>query len=148
MLLERALPRWPWRRRAARCRGRALAEQQRQRVHQHGLAGAGFAGEHVEAGAEVEGDVGDGGEVADAKLGEHARLTSLHPTSSPGQVAPVQLLPHPAEETLVAQPDEANPVIGAAHVHALAGRERLPVWPSKETRRSSAQPAIGSITMR
>ena len=51
--------------------GRALAQQQRQRVHQHRLPGTGLAGEHVEAGAEVEGDIGDGGEVADAELGEH-----------------------------------------------------------------------------
>ena len=50
-----------------------LAEQQREGVDEHRLAGAGLAGEHVEAGAEVERHVGDGGEVADAELGEHGQ---------------------------------------------------------------------------
>ena len=49
--------------------GRPLAQQQRERVHQHRLAGAGLAGEHVEAGAELEGDIGDGGEIADPEFG-------------------------------------------------------------------------------
>ena len=97
---------------------RPLAEQQRERVDQHGLAGAGLAGEHVEPGAELKGDVGDGGEVADPELGDHARGLAL------GQIAPVQLLPHPAEEAVAAEPDEAHPVVGPPHVDALARRER------------------------
>ncbi len=61
--------------------GGALAEQQRERIHQHGLPRPGLAGEDVEAGAEMEGDVGDGGEVADAELGDHAsdRFPLPHP---------------------------------------------------------------------
>ena len=50
-----------------------LAEEKSERVDEHGLAGAGLTGEDVEAGAEVEGDVGDGGEVADAEFGEHGQ---------------------------------------------------------------------------
>src|SRR5581483_7449577 len=50
---------------------RALAEQQRQRVHEQRLAGPRLAGEHVEAGRERQRDVGDDGEIADPQLGEH-----------------------------------------------------------------------------
>ena len=50
---------------------RALAKEEREGVDEHRLARAGLAGEDVEAGAEVEGDVGNGREVADAELGEH-----------------------------------------------------------------------------
>ena len=102
--------------------GRPLAEQQRERIHQHRLAGAGLAGEHVEAGAELEGDVGDGGEVADAELGEHPAADPSRLAA--GQIAPVQLLPHPAEESVPAEPDQADPMVRAAHVHALARRQR------------------------
>ncbi len=54
-------------------------------------------------------------------------VTGLGPTR---QVAPVQLLPHPSEKPVAAEPDEADAMIGASHVNAFAGREsaaRLPV---------------------
>jgi hypothetical protein len=44
-------------------------EQQGEGVDDHGLAGAGFAGEHVEAGRDLEVGVINDPEVADAKLG-------------------------------------------------------------------------------
>ncbi len=47
------------------------AKQQGDGVHQQRLAGAGLAGEDVEAGAELERHVVDGGEVADPELGDH-----------------------------------------------------------------------------
>ena len=44
-------------------------EQQGEGVDDHGLAGAGLAGEHVEAGRDLEAGIIDDPEVADAKLG-------------------------------------------------------------------------------
>jgi hypothetical protein len=44
-------------------------EQQGEGVDDHGLAGAGLAGEHVEAGRDLEVGIIDDPEVADAKLG-------------------------------------------------------------------------------
>ncbi len=56
----------------------ALAEQQRERIHDHRLAGAGLAGQDVEAGLERQRDVGNDGEIADAKLRKHyLRVRSL-----------------------------------------------------------------------
>src|SRR2546427_10418203 len=49
----------------------ALAEQQGEGVDEHGLAGAGLAGEDVQAGDEGERDVGDDGKIADAQLRQH-----------------------------------------------------------------------------
>ena len=49
----------------------ALAQQQREGVHQHRLAGARLTGEDVEAGCDGERDVGDDGQVANAQLREH-----------------------------------------------------------------------------
>ena len=45
-----------------------LAEQQRQRVHDHRLSGAGLAGQDVEAGLERQGDIGNDGEISDPEL--------------------------------------------------------------------------------
>jgi len=44
-------------------------EQQGEGVDDHGLAGAGLAGEHVEAGRDLEVGIIDDPEVTDAKLG-------------------------------------------------------------------------------
>ena len=44
-------------------------EQQGEGVDDHGLAGAGLAGEHVEAGRDLEAGIIDDPEVTDAKLG-------------------------------------------------------------------------------
>jgi len=49
----------------------ALAQEEGERVDQHGLAGAGLPGQDIEARGEGERDVGDDGEVADAQLREH-----------------------------------------------------------------------------
>ena len=49
----------------------AGAPHQQDRVDEHGLASAGLAGEHVEAGAEGDGDGLDDGEVPDAQLAQH-----------------------------------------------------------------------------
>jgi hypothetical protein len=46
-----------------------LAEQQREGVDHHGLAGAGLAGQHVETRGDLEVGIVDHPEVADAKLG-------------------------------------------------------------------------------
>ena len=47
----------------------ARTERQRQGVEQDRLAGAGLAGQHVEAGRDLEVGIVDDPEVADAKLG-------------------------------------------------------------------------------
>ena len=49
----------------------ALAEQQREGIDDHRFAGAGFAGQDIEARLERQGDVGDDGEIADAKFRQH-----------------------------------------------------------------------------
>ena len=49
----------------------ALAQQEGECIHQHGLAGPGFAGEDIEAWTERQGDIGNGGEVAHPQLGDH-----------------------------------------------------------------------------
>src|SRR5437667_412830 len=49
----------------------ARPEEQQDRVDEHRLSGAGFAGQDVEPRAELHGDALDDGEVSDAKLAEH-----------------------------------------------------------------------------
>src|SRR5947209_5555096 len=49
----------------------ARPEDQQDRVDEHRLSGAGFAGQDVEPRAELHGDALDDGEVSDAKLAEH-----------------------------------------------------------------------------
>src|SRR3546814_5869499 len=51
---------------------RALAGQEAQRVDQQRLAGAGFAGNDGQAGAEFEFGRRDGGEITDGEVGKHA----------------------------------------------------------------------------
>ncbi len=46
-------------------------EQERDGIHQHGLAGPGLAGEGIEAGAEGERHVRDGDQIADPEFGDH-----------------------------------------------------------------------------
>ena len=73
--LEGALDRGALGARADQAAVGAGAEEQGHRVHQHGLARPGLAGQRVEAGAELEGNVRDGDEIAHAQLGDH-RITS------------------------------------------------------------------------
>ena len=49
-----------------------LSQEKGERVHQHRLPRSGLSGKHVETGAKLEGDIGDGGEVADPQLGDHS----------------------------------------------------------------------------
>jgi len=49
----------------------AIAEQQRQRIEQDRLAGAGFAGEHGEAAVELELERIDDDKVADRQQAQH-----------------------------------------------------------------------------
>src|SRR3546814_7906495 len=51
---------------------RALAGQEAQRVDQQRLAGAGFAGNDGQAGAEFEFGRRDDGEITDGEVGKHA----------------------------------------------------------------------------
>ena len=51
------------------------SEQQGQSIDQHRLAGAGFAGQDVEAGAQMEGRVGDCHQVTNPELGDHWMLS-------------------------------------------------------------------------
>ena len=102
-----------------------LAEQQRHRVHQHGLSRTGLTGEHVEAGAELERDVGDGGEVADPELGDHRIDLPL------GEISPVQLLPHPGEVAFGARADQQTAALGARRTYTRSPRASMaPTWPS------------------
>ena len=82
---------------------RALAEQERERVDEHRLARAGFAGEHVEAGLERQRDVGDDGEVADAQLRQastRAPGRSGHPTGASSRSRMKKLFgPKPHQQT-------------------------------------------------
>ena len=55
----------------------ALTEQQAEARDDHGLAGAGLTGEHVEPGAQVEDGVVDDADAADPHLAEHG--TTLGP---------------------------------------------------------------------
>jgi hypothetical protein len=61
----------PLRADAHQCRIAALAQRQRQRVDQDGLAGTGLAGERAEAGIEVELEAVDDDEVADEQAAQH-----------------------------------------------------------------------------
>ena len=53
----------------------ALAQGQRQRVDEDGLAGAGLAGEHGEAGVEFEFERIDDDEIADAERPQHVYIS-------------------------------------------------------------------------
>jgi hypothetical protein len=54
----------------------AGAAQQRERLQQDALARSGLAGDHVQTAAEGDRKVIDDGDVADAQLAQHARLSS------------------------------------------------------------------------
>ena len=54
---------------------RPLAEQEGEGIDDHRFAGAGFAGENVEAWLERQCHVGDHGEIADPELRQHLDLT-------------------------------------------------------------------------
>src|SRR5688572_33101191 len=59
---------------------------------------------------------------------------------SPREIAPAEFLPHAAEEAVSTQPDQADPMVRAAYVHRLAGRESstgLPVEGDQEIVRPS-----------
>ncbi len=70
-ILEHALDQRPRPARADLPAVGAAAEEEAERVHQHRLPRPGLAGQHVEPGPEGEGDVRDGGEVADPELRDH-----------------------------------------------------------------------------
>ena len=57
--------------------GRAPAEQQADRLDENGLAGAGFAGQDVQAGVELDLDRVDDREVPDAQEAKHAKEREL-----------------------------------------------------------------------
>ena len=59
------------------------AEEQRQGVDQHRLPRPGLAGEHVQAGAELEGHVGDGHQVAHPELDDHGSDSRSRSERSP-----------------------------------------------------------------
>ena len=52
----------------------SLAEDEGKGADEDGFSGAGFTGDDIEAGLEVEGEVGDKGEVFNAEGREHARV--------------------------------------------------------------------------
>ena len=52
----------------------AFAEDEVERANDDRLAGAGFAGDGVVAGGEIQGEVRDEGEVLDAERGQHGRI--------------------------------------------------------------------------
>ena len=54
----------------------ARTERERERIEQDRFAGAGFAGEHREAGHEIDVEPLDQHDVADRKAGQHAPLVS------------------------------------------------------------------------
>ena len=72
--IERRFDHRPFRPGTHPVRARPLAQQKRQRVDHHGLARPGFASQDVETRFQGNGDVGDDGEVSDAKLGKHVRV--------------------------------------------------------------------------
>ena len=118
--------------------GGALAEQQGEGIDQHRLPRPGLAGEDVEARAELEGDVGDGGEIADPELGDHRA-----PTVSPASAAD-----RPSASFCRIRVKKPSPPSRMRHTRWSArrtsthspGASVVPVWPSNETSRSSAQP--------
>src|SRR5439155_1724433 len=118
-----------------------LAEQQSERIDQHGLAGAGFTRQDVEAGGERERDVGDDGEIADAQLREHY-LRSRSERS-----------PHWSFLRMRAKKPSGPSRTSRTEWAARFTTRRSPVpmvvptWPSKETRTSSVQGGIGSTVM-
>jgi hypothetical protein len=70
--LEHRLHRGAGRARTHLSRVGPRTQQQPQRVHQHGLPGAGFPGQHVEARPRWQRDVGDGSEVTHPELNDHS----------------------------------------------------------------------------
>ena len=114
-----------------------------ERVDEHRLARPGLAGQHVEAGAELQGDVGDGGEVPDPELGDHRRGSRARRDRPSAASARIR-----REEAVPAEPDEAHAVVGTPHVDAVA---RCRAWcrSGRRTRPAGRRPSprIGSITM-
>ncbi len=62
---------------AHRVAGGLVAQQQRERVDEDGFAGAGFAGQQVEAGRELHGHVVDHRVVFDPQFQEHGSFRSV-----------------------------------------------------------------------
>jgi len=80
----------------------ALAEQQREGIHDHRFPARRLARQDVEAGLERQGDVGNDGKIPHSKLCEHYfRVLSL---KSPQ----CSFLAQPLEEALRTQPDQEN----------------------------------------
>jgi hypothetical protein len=69
--VERGLDHGAWRSRTHEVRAGALSQQEREGIHQHGLAGSGLAGQYVEARSEWKRDVRDDRQVSNAELSQH-----------------------------------------------------------------------------
>src|SRR5690348_1498472 len=116
----------------------ALAEQQREGVHQHRLARARFPGEDVETGREGERHVGDDGQVADAQLREHYRRSRSERSPQ------FSFLRMRAKKP--SGPSRTSTTGRAARFTTSRSSPRMvvPTWPSNETRTSSLHGGISS----
>src|SRR5216684_6354594 len=103
-----------------------LVEQ--RRLHHDGLAGAGLAGEHVEAGGEWHHRLLDYGQVADGQLAQHRRRHATAPARRRSTVSlslpPLELGPEDREEVLLRHPEEPRAGGGAPHLDGIVGLER------------------------
>ena len=109
----------------------AAAEQQSERGHDHGLAGAGLTGDHGQPGAELERRGVDHAELADPDLLKHPVLLRAalgHPAPALGRAAPAldrqpELGHQPVGERRLVQPDQPHRRRAAAHLDPGAGRQ-------------------------
>ena len=98
----------------------ALAAEEAERIHQQGLAGAGFAGNHGQARTELQFDRGGDGEVAQGEAGEH------------GGIVEANTIPGAARDLLVSTSEKRvprcarNDKIG---LHPRAGGRISRAWP-------------------
>jgi len=116
----------------------ALSQKERQCTHDDRLSGAGFTGESVEPGAELEREILYDGVVTDAEFDEHGRESrGADPGATMGGWAggprrielrplrwrdgPVELPSHRGEEGLPWQTNEAERPRLSRHDHLVAG---------------------------
>ena len=112
----------------------ALAEDEVQGAQDEGLARAGFAREHVQAGAELQFHVVDEGQIANAQCLEHIRLVmkvgSLPKNRPPAGRESVRIRPAPPASQ--ALPDAKRPAVDPGRrrwVRARAEQETGPEGP-------------------
>src|SRR6267378_5987886 len=119
--------------------GRAFAEQQREGIDDHRFAGAGFAGQNVEAGLERKGDVRDDGQITNAKLDQHYfRTRSLRSPQCSLRRKRLKKLSGPRRTRRMG--------CSARRTSSFSpGWMGVPTWPSNDTRTSSLQGGIGWI---